>query len=133
MSNLEQYSSEQLFDFYCERNKSGNEVKFPQKNTHKFRMACLKEYSRRAIERRMGFPVKVGNRYVVVPKNSFWNDKVSAGVWENNNDKDCDNGTVPAGAEIILTDENLIWDESFVYGTWNGKKVALAMYHLRPV
>lgn len=122
MFNLDQYTSEQLFDFWC----SGTGPDGID------RMACYTEYARRRLERRMKFPIKVGNRYKVHTNMSGLVGKVSAGIWKHNDDKDCDNGSIPAGEEIVLT-ENLAWDESFVYGLWNGKKVALAMYHLEPI
>lgn len=121
MFDLSQYTDEQLFDFWCE-----------EKGPKGFALACYTEYSRRRLERKMKFPIKVGNRYRVHTKMSGLPGKVPAGVWKNNDDKDCDNGSIPAGEEVVLT-ENLTWEESFVYGTWNGRKVALAAYHLEPI
>lgn len=120
MFDLDQYTSEQLFDFWCEA-----------KGPKGFAKACYSEYARRRLEKRMKFPIKVGNRYRIHGRMSALEDRVSAGIFVNNDDEDCDNGDIPVGAEVVLSD-NLLWD-SGLYATWNGKKVFLAPDHLESI
>ncbi len=117
--NLSNYTDEQLFEIWCVNDGPRS-------------VACLNEYNRRRLEKQVKFPVKIGNRYRVHGRMTCLEGCVAACIWEHVADKDHRNGDVPIGAEIILINQFFMAD-GLVYGTWDGKKVALAIYHLEPV
>lgn len=120
MNNTDQYSDEELFEFWCSSKDGAWAVK------------CLTEHNRRRLEKKMGFPIFVGGKYKIHDRMSSLPGKAAAGIWINNDDDQCDNGTIPIGEEIVLI-ENLLWAEDFLYAMWNGRKVAISAYHIEPI